>query len=189
MKLIIGLGNPGKTYEQTWHNLGFLAVKKFQLLPEYDFGNFRSQKKFLAQISESQAGEDKIILALPQTFMNLSGQTAGSLAKFYRLSPNDIIVVNDDIDLPLSKIRISVNATAGGHKGVQSIIDHLGSKNFTRFRIGMKPSNSLVPTEKFVLQKIDKSSKLLVEQSLDQTCQAIKTYLDQGLAAAMNRFN
>lgn len=148
MKFIIGLGNPGKKYIKTRHNIGFRIVDQFA--KENNFPQFKLSKKFNSLISEDK----KTILAKPQTFMNNSGQAIKSLAVFYKSS--DFVVVHDDIDLPLGKIKIVKNRGSAGHKGVESIIKELGNKNFVRIRIGIQPQKGKPKTtEKFVLQKFN----------------------------------
>jgi len=138
MKLIIGLGNPGEKYEKTRHNIGFRAVDKFQR--NNNFPEFSFPKKFQAEISKGILNNEKIIIAKPQTFMNLSGKAIKALIKNYKLETKNLIIVHDDIDLPLEKIRIVKNRGAGGHRGVESIIQGLGTKNFIRFRFGINPN-------------------------------------------------
>src|SRR3989344_8563174 len=138
MKLIIGLGNPGPQYFNTRHNFGWLALNYLQdSLP--GFSIWETSDKFKALISEGQIGNEKIILVKPQTFMNNSGQTVKLLADFYKIDPSDILILHDDLDLTLGQIRVSQNISAGGHKGVASIIEKLGTKNFARLRLGIKP--------------------------------------------------
>jgi len=142
MRLIVGLGNPGPQYFNTRHNFGFLALNYLQdSLP--GFSGWESSEKFKALISEGQidssTGAEKILLAKPQTFMNNSGEAIKLLADFYKIDPADIIILHDDLDLTLGDIRISQNASAGGHKGVASIIENLGTKDFARLRLGIKP--------------------------------------------------
>jgi len=190
MKLIVGLGNPGKKYEETWHNLGFLAIDQLEKKFEGEFLKCKNSKKHQAQICENNSPEEKIILGKPQTFMNNSGRAVKSLAKFYKIDPQDIWIIHDDIDLPLGKIRISQNSSAAGHNGVKSIIDELGTKEFVRIRIGIKPDTELnLPTEKYVLQKINKESKIIVEEAIQKACSAIELILAQGVSEAMNEFN
>lgn len=190
MKLIIALGNPGKKYESTWHNVGFMAIDKLKFSPDDAFLNFKCSKKFNSEICESAYIEEKIILAKPTTFMNKSGLAVKALSTFYKIKPEDIWVIHDDLDLPLGQIRISHNASAGGHKGVQSIIDEIGTKNFGRFRVGIKKEMpTKLAAEKFVLQKIDDQSKLIVDQTIKEVIAAIEVALTQGLTEAMNDFN
>jgi peptidyl-tRNA hydrolase, PTH1 family len=139
MKLIIGLGNPGKKYQTTRHNAGFMAIEYFREKnkDKYGFSNWQHDKKFQAEISEGFLSGDKIILAKPQTFMNASGFAVGAIAHFYKLAPLDIIVINDDIDLPFGVIKIQQNISSAGHKGIKSIIEKLGTQDFKRLRFGI----------------------------------------------------
>lgn len=172
MILIIGLGNPGKKYIYTRHNIGFQAVDEFA--KENNFPEFRLSKKFNALVSENVLNEKKIILVKPQTFMNQSGKAVKSLTNFYKITrPGRVVglvVVHDDIDLPLGKIRISKNRGAAGHKGVESIIKEIGTKNFTRFRIGISPKiGKPKNVEKYVLQKFDKEEEKIIKQVIKET--------------------
>lgn len=197
MKLVIGLGNPGPQYFNTRHNFGFLALNYLQdSLP--GFSAWQANDKFKALISEGQIGEEKVLLAKPQTFMNNSGQAAKILTDFYKLDPADILVLHDDLDLPLGEIRVSQNSGAAGHKGAQSIIEKLGTKNFTRLRLGIMPAQQtflarffkrFTPTEKFVLQRFTEEEKMLVQQATQKTKEAILLTLKDGPTAAQNRFN
>ncbi|MDD2753374.1 MAG: aminoacyl-tRNA hydrolase [Candidatus Portnoybacteria bacterium] len=197
MKLIIGLGNPGPQYFNTRHNFGFLAANFLQdSLP--GFSDWQANEKFKAMISEGQIDGEKILLAKPQTFMNNSGQAAKLIADFYKLGPDDILLLHDDLDLPLGDIRVSQNSGAAGHKGVQSIIEKLGTKNFLRVRLGIKPAKQtflakffkkFTPAEKFVLQKFSEEEKTLVQQATAKTEEAILLILEKGPAGAQNRFN
>lgn len=170
MLLIIGLGNPGKKYIYTRHNIGFQVVDEFA--KENNFPEFRLSKKFNSLISESILNNEKIILAKPQTFMNESGKAVRTLTNFYKITrPGRVVrvvglvVVHDDIDLPLGKIRISKNRGAAGHKGVESIIKEVGTKNFTRFRIGISPKiGKPKNVEKYVLQKFGKEEEKIIKQ-------------------------
>ena len=155
-KLIIGLGNPGKKYEHMRHNFGFMALDFLQ--KKMDAPKFKMNNKLNAEISKI----DKIILAKPQTFMNSSGEAAQKILSFYKISPNEIIVIHDDLDLPFGAIKQSKDSGSAGHNGVQSIIDILGTKNFTRLRLGIGLSSEAlakddrphkkIPVEDYVLQ-------------------------------------
>ncbi len=156
MKLIIGLGNPGKEYEQTRHNVGFLfldALKEKYALPEFAF-----HKKFNADMTEGFIDEqEKIILAKPQTFMNRTGQSVRALIDFYKIVPEDIIVVADDLDIEIGNYKISEDTRAAGHNGIQSVIDNIGTQDFTRVRIGVETAGGRsergeIAGDKFVLQ-------------------------------------
>ena len=146
MKLIIGLGNPGKQYENTRHNIGFEIVDKLQCL--FNFPGFSFNKKFSAEISEGTYPpyEDKIILVKPQTFMNLSGISVRSLLDFYKLAPEDIIIIQDDIDIEIGTFKIATDSRSAGHNGVQNIINALGTQKFTRLRIGIGATTTDSPS-------------------------------------------
>ena len=167
MILIVGLGNPGKKYQDTRHNIGFGVIDKLQSL------NLK-----------------KVILAKPKTFMNLSGKAVKSLIKKYKIPTANLWVIHDDIDLPLGKIRIVKNRGAAGHKGVESIIKELGTKNFVRFRIGICPKTGKPKNpENFVLQKFNKEEKEIIKEVIKKTAKAIEYFLKEGLEKAMNKFN
>lgn len=155
MKLIIGLGNPGSQYENTRHNAGFIVLDEIQ--KSWDFPEFQFNKKFNANISENNKDGEKIILAKPQTFMNLSGQCAKTIADFYKISIEDISVLHDDLDIDLGAFKVSLDSSAAGHNGIQSIIDNFGTQKFKRVRIGIegaeKKKDRLMSGSDFVLQK------------------------------------
>ena len=188
MFIIIGLGNPGKKYSHTWHNIGFQALSDFQ--KKNNFPAFRLSKKFQAEISENKIANKKIILAKPQTFMNESGKAAKALMKFYKIKPENLWVIHDDVDIPLGKIRISKGRGSAGHKGVQSIISELKTKNFARIRMGISPKNGKPKNaEKFVLQKFAKEEKNILKEAVKKTAEAIEFTLKQNLEKAMNKYN
>jgi len=146
MKLIIGLGNPGEKYNDTRHNVGFEIVDAFG--KKYDFPDFTFEKKFNAEISK----EKEMILVKPQTFMNASGEAVKAILDFYKLTPEDIIVIHDDLDVELGEFKIATDSRSAGHNGVQDIIEKLGTQKFTRIRIGIG-KNENIPAESYVLQK------------------------------------
>jgi len=159
--IIVGLGNPGKKYEKTRHNIGFEAIN--YLIKKFNASDFRLSKKFFGLISKSK--DNKIIFLLPQTYMNNSGKSVKTAIQYYKEKPENLIIIHDDIDLIFGNFKISQNRGSAGHKGVQSIIDSLDSKNFTRIRIGILPKNKTkqeIDTKKFVLQKfsIDEQKQL-----------------------------
>ena len=171
MKLIIGLGNPGKQYEKTRHNAGFIILDA--LRERWAFSEFQFNKKFNAEVSEgvlenlgtkSPIGDlvpgNKIILAKPQSFMNRSGQVVRAIMDFYKLSPEDITVIHDDLDIDLGTFKVSIDTSSGGHNGVQSIVDHLGTQEFKRIRIGIegteRKKTRIIAGDAFVLQDFSK---------------------------------
>ena len=163
MILIIGLGNPGLKFKNTPHNLGFEIVDFIK--KEADFSIWQNKKNLKAKISQGEINEQKIILAKPQTFMNQSGEAVNLLKNFYKIPLKNIWVIHDDLDLELGKIKIKENSRSAGHKGVQSIIDELGTKNFNRLKIGIGPKPIKIDSKKFVLQKFPKEKQKGIAQA------------------------
>ena len=167
MILIVGLGNPGKKYEKTRHNVGTRAIDELEVL-----------------------GLKNVILVKPNTFMNESGKAVKPLIDKYKIKPGDLIVIHDDIDLPLEKIRIVRNRGSAGHKGVESIIKELKTENFIRFRIGIQPRPGKPKNpENFVLQKFNKDEEKTVKEVIKKTAEAIEFSLKTGLEKAMSKYN
>lgn len=190
MILIIGLGNPGERFKRTRHNLGFRVIYQFRVRKK--FSKFRFSKKMNSLISRKFLNKKKVILAKPQTFMNDSGKAIKLLTRTYNPEPNNLIIIHDDIDLSLGEIKIVKNRGAAGHKGVQSIIDELGTKNFVRFRIGIKPKSYLLTPkflENFVLQKFNKKEEKILKDIIKRSCLAIEIAIKEGIEKAMNKFN
>jgi len=188
MLLIVGLGNPGKKYTDTRHNIGFKAVDRFQ--KENNFPAFSLAKKQNALISEGRFFRKKIILAKPQTLMNSSGTAAKKLIKDYKLKPEDLVIIHDDIDLLLGRIKIIKNRGAAGHKGVESIIKELRTRDFARVRIGIQPKSGKPKNpERFVLQIFTKKEKEIIETTLTKACKALTMIIEEGIEKAMNEFN
>lgn len=195
MILIAGLGNPGPKYENTRHNVGFKAIDK--IAEGFQFPNFESQPIFNAKISKGKIAEKEVILAKPQSFMNNSGKAVKSLVRSLvskrseaKLLSNNMIVIHDDLDLPLGEIKIAKDRGSAGHKGVQSIIDTLGTKDFIRFRIGVLPkSGKPKQADKFVLQKFTKEEEKILQKVIEKTIEAISLFLKEGLEKAMNFCN
>lgn len=153
MKLIVGLGNPGKRYEKTRHNAGFLLLD--MLATHYSFSQWSLSKKFNAEIAEGMIAEQKIILAKPMTFMNNSGQSVGLISQFYKLTAIDVLVIHDDKDIVIGKTKIQTDRGHAGHNGIKSIIDNLGTKDFTRIRVGIaaEETKRMKDTANYVLGK------------------------------------
>jgi len=190
MLLIIGLGNPGWKFQKTRHNLGFRVVD--ELVRKNNFPRFKLSKKFLAEISEGKIADQKVILAKPQTFMNLSGKSVKKLTNNLQLTTYNLWVIHDDLDLPLGKIRISVGRGAAGHKGVESIIKELKTKNFVRFRVGVKPKTSNLKPEtldRFVLQKFTREEEKILKKIIKKTIEIINFSLKSGIEKTMQKFN
>lgn len=164
MRLIIGLGNPEKEYANTRHNAGFLLLDKLAL--ELKFGDFKFDKKSNSEIAKGEINKKRTVLAKPLTYMNNSGLTAQSLLAFYKLKPEDLLVIHDDKDIPLGEIRIQTNRGPAGHNGIKSIIECLGTQNFTRIRVGVAPSKqeSIKDTASFVLGKFTAAEKKVLDK-------------------------
>jgi PTH1 family peptidyl-tRNA hydrolase len=175
MKVICGLGNPGKEFKFTRHNLGFLVLDNFQ--KENSFPDFKFSEKFLAEISRKKIKETEILLLKPQTFMNNSGKAIKKIFSNYKIEPQNLCVIHDDLDLPFGKIKISFKRNSGGHKGVQSIIDEILTKDFWRIRIGIgKPKNKKI--KEFVLEKIEKKEREKLKEILKFTNELIKIWIE-----------
>jgi PTH1 family peptidyl-tRNA hydrolase len=190
MKIITGLGNPGKKYENTRHNVGFIIISNFGIKIS-DFSDWKINKKFNAEISEGKIGGEKIVLLRPQTFMNNSGQAVAAAARFYKIKPADLLIIHDDIDLPLGKLRIKKDGSSGGHRGVESIITALNSKNFTRLKIGVAPEArpKNFDAADFVLKKFIKAEAKKVSEITKKATEAVAVILAEGTDEAMNQFN
>lgn len=188
MKLIIGLGNPGEQYKNTWHNMGFLTIEK--MANELGFENFKERKKLKSEISIGKFGREKIILVKPQTFMNESGLTAALLKNYFKVKIADIIIVHDDVDLPLGKIRLAKNSSAGGHNGVKSIIQSLDTQNFIRLKIGSKTAKAeKIGALKYALEKIGKDKKTETAEIIKKAAHVVTAVIENSLERAMNKFN
>jgi len=179
MKLIVGLGNPGKQYVHTRHNAGFLAIDYF--LRGKDA--ISCQSKFKAHICEMHIGNEKVFFVKPQTFMNHSGTAVKHIADFYKLDvTNDILVIHDEVDLPFGKIKLTSSASAAGHNGVQNIIDEFGHKDFHRIRIGVesREHRSETPTDAFVLHPFQHAEQERLESEvLPKVSEHIKTFIQK----------
>ncbi len=190
---IVGLGNPGDRYQDTPHNAGFVAVDQFA--KRFEFPDFEMRPDgILTTVKEF--GDKRIILAKPQMLMNNSGKALMKLFNHLKIrqkkSYPNLWVINDDLDLPLGKIKISQNRGAAGHKGAQSIIDHLKTKNFVRFRAGIAPQNlaaKKIPTDKFVLKKITAIDKIAFDRSIETAVAAMKMALAEGIEKAATEYN
>jgi PTH1 family peptidyl-tRNA hydrolase len=167
MILIVGLGNPGGKYRNTRHNVGFRVIDELGSL-----------------------NKEKVVLLKPKTFMNLSGRAVKPLIIKYKISVIDLWVIHDDIDLPLGRIKISKGRGSAGHKGVESIIKELGTKNFIRFRIGVQPKTGKPKNpERFVLQKFKKDEEKIVKEIVKKTAETIEATMKGGIEKAMNEYN
>ncbi len=186
MFLVAGLGNPEKKYEDTRHNIGFEAAMLFA-----EKNGIRLNKsKFKAVFGEGSVCGEKVIVALPQTYMNLSGESVGAIASFYKINSENIIILHDDISLPVGKIRIRPKGSAGGHNGLKSIISCIGSDTFDRIKIGVgAPQHEDYDLADYVLGKFSAEEKKLLVPVLENVCDAVKCIMSDGEQKAMNKFN
>jgi len=201
MKLIVGLGNPGLKHEKTRHNLGFMIVDAF--LKDFSTSTqnlWKEEKKFQSEIAkinwQPKKGEvSKIILAKPLTYMNGSGSAVSLTSLFYKISPEDIWVIHDEVDLPLGGMKIRFGGASAGHKGIKSIMEHLGTDKFWRFRIGIGAQHEKVQTRKvkaidnYVLGEFSEGERGKAREIIKKSVKAIEDALEESLEKAMNRFN
>jgi len=183
-RLVIGLGNPGRKYAGNRHNVGFQCLDRLAAAWGLSF----SRRKHKALLAEGEIAGLKVILAKPQTFMNLSGQAVERLAHFYRLPPENILVIYDDLDLPLGKIRLRPKGGSGGHKGMKSIIEHLGTQNFPRLRVGIGRPTHGDPVD-YVLSDFAPDQRITMEEVYGRVISAVELWLKEGIEAAMNKHN
>ena len=186
MKLIVGLGNPGIEYQFTPHNLGFLAVDRIA----NDCGVEIRNRQCRALTARATIGAEQVLLAKPETYMNLSGFSVRALLAKYELNPvTDLVVIYDELDLPLGTIRIRQRGSSAGHNGMESLIGALGTQEFLRIRLGIAPDGKIKNGVRYVLRPFTKAQLKAVDEVLDKAAKAVKVILTDGPAAAMNRFN
>lgn len=185
MKLIVGLGNPGAKYAGTRHNAGFSVID--ELAERHNIKVDICKHKAL--IGKGVINGEKVILAMPQTFMNLSGESVRAIMDFYKLTVDDLIVVYDDIDLDVGKIRIREKGSAGGHNGMKNIILHSGSQDFVRVRVGVGKKPEHMDLADHVLSRFSREDLPFMRESCGKACDALEVILSDGAVAAMNRYN
>lgn len=186
MKLIVGLGNPGREYERTWHNLGFLVIDK--LSDRFGAGRFRSEAE--SKVRNISIAGEPVMLVKPQTFMNLSGNAvAALLSKHGDDDPANVIVVVDDVALPLGMIRVRGRGGAGGHKGLKSIIERVGSQAFSRLRLGIRPDHIMPDVIDYVLSTVPRRLRERVDRMVERAADAVEVIVAQGVVRAMSEFN
>lgn len=185
MRIVVGLGNPGKAYALTRHNFGFLVVDSFVDKHGLAF----TRQKFKAKIASGVAQGEQVLLAKPQTFMNLSGDAVGPLVRFYNLPLSHVLLVYDDIDLPFGTLRLRPAGTSGGHKGVQSVINALGAQEIPRLRLGIKRGDITGDVREYVLQRFSDEELAELPHLRKKACDAIDAVITGPIEKAMNEFN
>lgn len=185
MKYIVGLGNPGKNYEKTRHNVGFMVID--ELCKRWNLP--LNKEKFKGIYGMGTINGEKVILLKPLTYMNLSGESIRPLLEYYDIDEEDLIVIYDDLDLPTGKIRLRTKGSAGGHNGIKSTIEHLGTQNFNRLRIGIgRPTNGMKVTD-YVLGMFSEEERPEVAAAIIQAADACEKWLSSSFLEVMNEFN
>ena len=184
MKLIAGLGNIGDKYCFTRHNAGFMVLDRWALSEGFAFKQDSKLKSFIAR--QKINGED-VIFIKPTTFMNLSGEAVRAVMDYYKIDVQDLMIIFDDISIPIGKIRIRANGSDGGHNGIKSIIQHIGTTDFNRIKVGIGPQ--IGPSEHFVLQNFSKEQLDIIKEVLDKSIDAAKSIMQDGIEKSQNKFN
>ncbi len=185
MWLVVGLGNPGKEYARTRHNAGFLVVQRLARKWQAEI-NVRA---YYSKIAEYHKGHTKVVLALPQTFMNLSGKAAAALLAGYKEKPEKMIVIYDDLDLDLGQLRVRSGGSPGSHRGMKSIVESIGSSSFPRVRIGIGPKPEGRDAADYVLEEFSPGEWEVIQPVLDMAGEAVEMIISGDINLAMNRFN
>lgn len=185
MKLIIGLGNPGRDYAGTRHNIGFGVVARISDKYNIPLGG----REHKAVCGKGMIGSEKVILAQPQTFMNLSGECVRSLADYYKVECEDIIVAYDDVSMEVGQLRVRARGSAGGHNGIKNIIAHLGTNEFPRVKVGVGAKPEGGDLVRHVLGRFSREDEKIIGEVLDLAVEAVETIVADGVDAAMNRYN
>jgi PTH1 family peptidyl-tRNA hydrolase len=184
MKIVVGLGNPGGRYVGTRHNVGFAVIDALAEAP----GAGKFQDRFQAEVAELVEGATKILLVKPQTFMNLSGQSVRQLLDFYQLPPEELLVVCDDFNLPLGKLRLRARGSHGGHNGLRDIQNHLGTSEYARLRIGVGAPDEDAAID-HVLSRFRPSERPAIDEAVQTAVQAVACWWDKGIDVCMNQYN
>lgn len=184
MKAIVGLGNPGRQYAGTRHNVGFAVIDLLAASPSVG----RFQERFQADVAEAGTGSDKLLLVKPLTFMNLSGQTVRQLLDFYKLPPEELLVVCDDFNLPLGRLRFRRRGTHGGHNGLRNIQEHLGTADYARLRLGVGLPEGHAAVD-YVLGRFRPVELPVIREAVETAVQAAVLWAEKGIDACMNQYN
>ena len=186
MKLIVGFGNPGIEYQFTPHNIGFLAIDRIA----EQCGVMVENRHCRALTARARIGKEEVLLAKPETYMNLTGLSVVELVRKYEVDPQkDLLVIYDELDLPLGTIRIRERGSSAGHKGMESVIGALGSEEVRRMRLGIAPDHPVKDGSRYVLGQFRKSQLVALDEMLEQAAEAVNVIVNESISAAMNRFN
>ena len=185
MKLIVGLGNPGKKYDQTRHNVGFEVLNRLAKR----FGDGAAKDKFDGRTMEATIAGERVLLLWPHTFMNRSGESVGAAVEFYKLEPAELLVVCDDFNLPLGRLRFRRDGSAGGQNGLADVIRRLGTEEFSRLRLGIGPVPEKWDAVDFVLARFAAAELDSIDESIARAADGVECWVSEGIEAGMNRFN
>jgi PTH1 family peptidyl-tRNA hydrolase len=185
MKLIVGLGNPGRKYDKTRHNVGFEVLDLVAVRNAAD----SPKEKFSGRVADATIAGERVLLLWPHTLMNLSGQSVGAAVEFYQVPLNDVLVVCDDFNLPLGKLRVRASGSAGGQNGLKDIIKRLGTEDVPRLRLGIGPVPDAWDAADFVLSKFGRSDRTMIDEVIDRAAEAVECWAAEGISTGMNKFN
>lgn len=185
MKLIVGLGNPGRKYEATRHNVGFRVLAELVRT----FGDGKVKGKFRGEVMDAQIAGEKILFLNPLTYMNLSGGSVREAVDFYKIAPEHVLIICDDFNLPLGKLRMRAKGSSGGQKGLENIINRLGTQEFPRLRIGIDPPPENWDVADYVLSKFTKKEQPVVDEVIQRAAAAAADWVRDGIEECMNRYN
>lgn len=185
MKIIVGLGNPGSSYKDTRHNVGFMVIDWLAR----DRGIAINQRGFHSKRGEGKIGAESVLLVEPQTYMNLSGNAVREIARFYKVPLTDLLIICDDLNLPTGKLRLRPKGSAGGHNGITSIIRNLGTEDFPRLRLGIDLPPGDMAAEAYVLKRFSKQERETIEDAVIRAAECVLTWVYHGIDEAMNRYN
>ncbi|GEL73569.1 aminoacyl-tRNA hydrolase [Myxococcus virescens] len=188
MKLIVGLGNPGREYERHRHNIGFMVVEALLSRARAEL----NQEKFAAKVGQGTLAGERVLFVEPQTFMNLSGRSVAEAARFFKVPIADVLVIHDELDLPLGRLQLKAGGGSGGHNGLKSIVSSLGDEGFIRLRFGIgKPEgpNARERVSGYVLSNFDDGERREMDALIDRAMDMTELWIREGLSVAMNRFN
>ena len=181
MKMIVGLGNPGIEYENTRHNVGFMVLNYFP-------GNNFTNNKFNSEYYKTNIDGEDVLFIKPLTYMNLSGEAVSKFANYFKIEPNDILIIQDDLDLPFGSIKLKFKSSSGGHNGIKSIIHELGTDEIPRVKFGIS-NNKLMDTKEYVLNKFNSNELKIFEDKLPLMKKIIETFIKYGIIECMSRYN
>jgi PTH1 family peptidyl-tRNA hydrolase len=183
--LVVGLGNPGRQYRLNRHNVGFMLIDRLAQRLQVSFSRLESK----ALVTKAEYQSQRLVLAKPQTYMNLSGQPVGALLRFYKAPLENLIIAYDDVDLPLESLRLRPGGGSAGQKGMASIIERLGTQEFPRLRLGIGRPPGRMEAADYVLQNFSAAESEILALTLDRGVEAVLVFVTQGLVAAMNQYN